>query len=83
MRLMMRAPDPLGRLRIPLHRLMIPSLRRRAWQMVLGAAAGRVSLLDVLDAGCSEGIREYVLGDAVSSTCGHDVSGMYGSDGLY
>ena len=80
MRLMMRAPDPLGRLRIPLHRLLIPSLCRRAWQMVLGAAAGRVALLDVLDAGCSEGIREYVLGDAVSSTCGHDVSGMCGSD---
>ena len=66
----MRAPDPLGRLRVPNYRIMIPPLRRRARQMVLGAAAGRVALLNVFDAGGAEGVREDVFGDAVPCALG-------------
>ena len=39
--------------------------------MVLGAAAGRVALLDVFDAGGSEGVGEDVFGDAVCSACNY------------
>lgn len=73
MLLMMRASDPLGRLRVPIYGFMIPPLCRRAGLMVDGAAAGRVALLDVLYTVGSEGIREYVLSDAVSCACGRDV----------
>ena len=37
--------------------------------MVLGAAAGRVALLNVLDARGSEGVGEDVFGDAVCCAC--------------
>lgn len=69
MLLMMRAPDSLYRLRVPLYGVMIPSLCGRAGQMILGAAAGGVALLDVFDAGGSEGVGEDVFGDAVCSAC--------------
>ena len=67
--LMMRTPDPLRRLLLPRHRLVIPPPARDARLVVLGAAAGRVALLDVLDAVGSEGVREYVFCDAVSGAC--------------
>ena len=71
--LVMRASNPLRRLRVPHYRLGIPSLCSCAWQMVLGAAAGRIALLDILYAGGPERIWEHVLGNAVSSTCSRDV----------
>ena len=61
MLLMMRTPGSLGRLLVTRHGLVIPPHRRYAWLMVLGAAAARVTLLDVLHAVGSEGIREYFL----------------------
>ena len=69
MLLMMRTPDPLGLFLVPRHGLWIPSRRRRARLMVRGAAATRVSLLDVLHAVGSEGVRENILCDAVSGAC--------------
>ena len=63
---MMLTPDPLRRLRIAPHGIMIPPFRRRARLVVLGPAAGRVALLDVRHAGGSERVGEYVLGDAVA-----------------
>ena len=68
MLLMMRTPDPLCRLRVPDHRAVIPQLRRRARRVVGGTAAGRIALLDVGDACCSQGVREDVFGDAVCDT---------------
>lgn len=71
--LMMWASNPLGRLRVALYGTMISSLCSCAWRMIVGAAAGGIALLDVLYTVGSEGVWEYVLGDAVSSTCGKDV----------
>ena len=67
--LVMRTPDPLGRLLLPRHGLVIPPPARDARLVVLGAAAGRVALFDVLHAVGPEGVREYVLCDAVSGAC--------------
>ena len=58
---MMRTPGSLGRLLVPRHGLVIPSLCRHARLMILGAAAARVALLDVLHAVGSERVREYFL----------------------
>lgn len=58
------ASDPLGRLRICYYRVMIPPPRRCAGQMILGAAAGRIALLDVFDSAGSERVWEDILGDA-------------------
>ena len=58
---MMRAPGPLVRLLVPRHGLMIPPHRRHARLVVLGAAAARVALLDVLHAVGPEGVREDFL----------------------
>ena len=66
MRLMVRTPGPLIRLLAPRHGVMIPPRRRDARLVVLGAAAARVALLDVLDAGGPEGVGEDFLGDAVA-----------------
>lgn len=69
MLLMMRTPDPLGRLLVPPNSLVIPPPRRYARLVILGAAAGRVPLLDVLHAIGPERIRQYVVYDAVRRPC--------------
>lgn len=65
---MMWASNPLGRLRVALYGTMISSLCSCAWRMIVRAAAGGIALLNVLYTVGSEGVWEYVLGDAVSST---------------
>lgn len=69
MLLVMRTPDALGRLLVPHHGIVVAPPRRYARLVVLGAAAGRVPLLDVLHARGVEGVRQYVVNDAVRRTC--------------
>ena len=80
----MRCANPLLRLRIPIHFIMIPPRRRRARLMILRPSTRRISFFDVLHPGSAEGVgKGGVIEEEVAAYLKYVVSEGFvvGSDG--